>query len=197
LTGAVIALAMPSLVEATEVRVGGSLGFGGAGISTSVLIDGVSTPASLAESPGTASIWAEMPILSAWTIGVEHSRGVSFGPISAGVSFTGITGKWYFLSPIPSVAARDQSSVQIRQWSPYVGLSAGAAFASVARERSKVSLVEGSGAYFGLSGGVDYPLWSRWAIRPEFTSAFTLFSSVVVPTTITYFSIQCSIYTSF
>ncbi len=161
-------------------------------MKTSAEVDGIDTNVDRAEGPGTISIYADRIYNDYWTLSLEHIRGFRFGPLSSGLSFTGIGGKWYFWSPIPSfpVLSPESTHLFIQQFSPYLGAMVVAASGSIYRGNDKVSTVSGSGMYFGLRGGMDFLLQPGFGLRGETSLSTTLSYSEKPQTTLTEFSIR-------
>jgi hypothetical protein len=187
---------LPLGAMAIDIRVGGSLGFGGAGLTKSVLVSSRSTLVSRSEGPGVFSLFAETLLTDKSTFGVEHSRGFGLGPFSSGVSFTGIMWRRYFLGPVPSVIpSKDgRSTLFIKRYIPFVGLASGVAMADISREQDQVGNVKGTGVYFGTKFGLEYPLSRGMGIRPEIIYNMTMMNSSPIPSSLSEFALQCGFY---
>lgn len=195
-----IAIMMCSNVTASDFRLGAAIGFGGAGVSKLVTSETLKTPvqASKSEGPGTLSVFIDYLADDYFLFSFEHYRGFRLGPLSSGVSFSGLAGRWYFLGPAPSVSKRStdlfsfsrlpggysgatpaestngQATLLIKRISPFMGVGIGVANASVTRENDQVTHVESSGMYVSLKMGADYPTAKGSGFRPEFEYSTTL-----------------------
>jgi hypothetical protein len=133
-------------------------------------------------------------------MGFEHMRAIGLGPFSSSASLTGITTRWYFFGPAPSVVAPTAggTSLFIKRYSLFVGITAGVAQATLERDDQVIAVISGSGAYGGMKIGADYPTGQGTGLRPELSYASTTFtqsfSSSIAPPTLTQFSIGCSWY---
>ncbi len=177
---------------ASDLRLGVSLGYGGAGVSGTSIIDTISVPVTRSEGPGTFSLSADTLLSDDFSLGFEHLRGLRLGPFSSQVTFTGLEGRWHFQTPAPSVsrASLDKSLILVRRFSPFIGFGLGIASADVTRSEDAVPEVTGSGLYFGYRMGAEYPLKPGLGLRPEVIFMTTLMS----PNTVNLFSIQCGFY---
>src|SRR4051812_16318201 len=89
-------LLTPFFVHASDWRVGASIGYGGAGLTQTQDVAGTKTSISKAEGPGMFNLYAERLISDRWAVGLESEVGFRLGPFSAGESFNGISGRWYW-----------------------------------------------------------------------------------------------------
>lgn len=144
-------------------------GYGQSAIQRDVLVDGEVQSVIRSEEPLAVRLGVEGLLSDQVAVGVYHSRGVRLGPISSGVSFTGIEGRWHFLSPVPfSVREAANDSQMVRQeWSPFIGVGLGVASASVFRELESVQTVSDSGIYFSGNLGVELALSPGLSARAE------------------------------
>lgn len=193
-----LSFAATNVAEGSQrgVKFGGSLGFGGSGIQQAVQVNGATSVVERSEGPGTIYLFAERLMSDYFSLGLEHSRGFSFGPFSTGSSFTGFAGRYYYLGPAPSVGAvsATETVLVVRRFTPFAGLATGIAEAEIKRDNDLVRSVSGSGIYIGLRTGADYPLAAGIGIRPEMTYSTTFFQSPTLPSTLSEFSLQCGIY---
>lgn len=175
---------------------GASIGLGGTGIQSKVQVDGAETNVERAEGPGTISLFADRIYNDTWSIAIEHIRGFRLGPLSSGLSFTGVGAKWYFWSPIPtySEVSPESTHLFIQQFSPFVGFTTGIASGSIKRTNDKITSVTGSGVYMGLRGGMDYLLKPGIGLRGESSLSTTFSYSEKPVTTITEFSLRIGIF---
>jgi hypothetical protein len=154
----------------SDVRLGLALGFGGAGLSSTVDTSEVgSVPVSRSEGPGMVDIFAEYPLSDRFALGLEHSRGFRLGPFSSGMSFTGVFGRWYFNGPAPSLEASDteKTTLLVRRFVPFLGLGLGVGSGTIERDGDLVPTVSASGVYLGYRFGADVALNRRVELRPE------------------------------
>lgn len=180
-------------------RVGGSVGFGGSGVTQVATVNEQLTIVERSEGPAVISLFADRLMSDYFSLGLEHTRGVNFAPFSMGSSFTGVTGRYYFWGPAASVAETEgtEALLLIRRFTPYAGVAVGAAMANIRRENDLVPNIEGSGLYFGLRVGADYPLAPGIGIRPEFLYSTTLFQSPTLASSLSEYSIGCGLFMHF
>jgi len=175
---------------------GATLGLGGTGIRSSAEVEGATTQVERSESPGAFSLFADRTINDYWTASFEHIRGFRFGPISSGLSFTGVGTKWYFWSPAPNYTdvPAESSHIHIQQLTPFIGLSTGIASGSIKRANDKVSSVSGSGIYLGGRSGFDYTIEPGFGIRSEGSLSFTFTYAEKPATTLAEFSLRIGVF---
>ncbi len=194
---------------ASDFRVGGSLGYGGAGISADEAASSSSTTTSTtttssssslttvqrSEGPGTFSIFVDYQVSDKYMVSLETARGFRLGPFSSGVGFTGVAVRKYF-GTIPAVAqsSPDKTILVVRKYNMFFGLSGGLATGDIYRSDDQVPSVQSSGIYLGFRIGADYPLGPGIGLRPELVYSNTITSSNVNPSTVTLFSLQCGLY---
>lgn len=188
-----------SLAEAKTVsrfRLGGSIGFGGSGVTQVATVNDQLTIVERSEGPAVVSFFADRLMSDFFSLGIEHTRGVNFAPFSMGSSFTGFAARWYFWGPAASVGDTDgeQPLLLIRRFTPYAGGSVGAASATINRPNDLVPTIEGSGVYFGIRLGADYPLAPGIGIRPEFLYSTTIFQSPNLSSSLSEYSIGCGLF---
>ena len=82
----------------------------------------------------------------------------------------------------------------IRRFTPYVGGAVGAAMATIKRDNDLVPSIEGSGVYFGIRLGADYPLAPGIGIRPEFLYSTTIFQSPTLSSSLSEYSLGCGLF---
>jgi hypothetical protein len=194
LLGFLLLSATPGPVaSAHEWRIGGLLGYGGAGVITNQQIDPKSAPTSIsrAEGPGIFTLLIDDAVSDSLVFGFEHSRGFRLGPFSSGASFTGVAWRWYF-SPVPSIArpAEGESTVLIRRYAFYLGAATGVALADIYRENDLVAQTQGSGAYIGFRFGADCMLRPGVGVRYEILSSTTFYASGADAQTLSEFALQ-------
>jgi hypothetical protein len=185
-----------------ELRLGAAVGLGGAGITsleTVTSTDGTTSEAtnvSRSESPGALGFLIEKQFSEHIIGSIDHFRGFRLGPFSTGVSFTGLTVRWYFRDPPPSVPSAgegERKTVHLfKSFSPSVALSSGLGTGSIKRDNDQVPVVSGSGIYMGIALGGDYQLDRGVIWRPEIRSYTTIASSALKPTTLKFFSLNCT-----
>ncbi|MBN8540508.1 MAG: hypothetical protein J0L82_08990 [Deltaproteobacteria bacterium] len=180
-------------------RVGGSVGFGGSGVTQVATVNEQLTIVERSEGPAVISFFADRLMSDYFSLGLEHTRGVNFAPFSMGSSFTGLTGRYYFWGPAASVAESEgtEALLLIRRFTPYAGVGIGAAMASIRRDNDLVPNIEGSGLYFGLRLGADYPLAPGIGIRPEFLYSTTIFQSPTLASSLSEYSLGCGLFMNF
>lgn len=184
-----------SVTAWADVRVGAALGYGGAGIQQTVDVGGVNEAVSRAEGPGMLNLFVDFPVSDKWSVALESELGFRLGPFSSGAQFTGVAARYYFWGSEPgSIRGDSSASIFVRRYTPFIGMQTGVAVASIHRAEDQVPSVYGSGVYFGIKMGFDYPLNFRWGIRPEITYAYTFYSQATPPTVLSEFAAQCGVY---
>ena len=196
-----------SAFTASDYRWGVSIGYGRTGMSsTQPLTSGAIGTVSRADGPVVASIFVDTLLSDSFGLGFEHSRGVNFVPFSAGVSFTGFVSRWYFMGPAPAMMdSPSESTILIKRFVPFYGLTVGLAQADIQRDvNDGAPTVSGSGMFFGMRLGADYPTKLGQGIRPELVVSTTQYSSMFATAKTTYpapliqaFSLQCAWYFNF
>lgn len=188
-------LLVPIFAEAYDLRWGGTIGYGGAGVKQTVEIEGIPTGVQKSEGPGVASIFVENLLSDDFVIGGEHSFGFRFGPFSTGASFTGITGRWYVYGP--AIFKVDESSATstyfVKRYAPFYGFGSGVATAYLTRP-DLAAAVSSSGVYIGFKGGADYSYQQDMIFRYEVIYNTTFMSSVSPASTLSEFALQFGIY---
>lgn len=194
------------VARAGEQRWGFSFGYGGEGITATVPSGGANISANRSEGPLIVGVFYEQLISDTFEFGIEHLRAMSIMPATSEASFTGILGRWYFfgLAPSATSAPPSSSTLFIKRFVPFIGLSTGIARADIQRDAEAVAMVSGSGLYFGARVGADYATAPGRGIRPEIVTATTDFSSSLststsstTPPSLLMFSVQCSWYYDF
>jgi hypothetical protein len=182
--------------DSARYRLGSSIGFGGSGLSQVTSVQDNLTVVERSEGPAVLSLFADRLLTDYLSLGLEHTRGINFAPFSMGSSFSGFTARWYFWGPAASVASveGDKPVLLIRRFTPYIGGAVGAAMATIRRENDLVPLIEGSGVYFGLRIGADYPLAPGLGLRPELIYSTTIFQSSALSSSLSEYSIGCGIF---
>ena len=185
--------------NARRYRIGGSVGFGGSGVTQVTSVNDQLTIVERSEGPAVVSFFADRLMSDFFSLGVEHTRGVNFAPFSMGSSFTGITGRYYFWGPAASVSETEgtEAVLLVRRFTPYAGVGVGAAMASIRRENDLVPNIEGSGLDFGLRIGADYPLAPGIGLRPEFLYSTTIFQSPTLASSLSEYSLGCGLFMLF
>jgi hypothetical protein len=180
-------------------RAGGSVGFGGSGVTQVATVNEELQIVERSEGPAVISLFVDRLMSDYFSLGLEHTRGVNFAPFSIGSSFTGVTGRYYFWGPAASVAETEgtEALLLVRRFTPYAGVGVGAAMASIRRDNDLVPNIEGSGLYFGLRLGADYPLAPGIGIRPEFLYSTTIFQSPTLSSSLSEYSLGCGLFMNF
>ncbi len=193
---AIMAAATPAIAKSSRYRLGGSLGFGGSGVTQVATVQDQLTIVERSEGPAVISIFADRLLSDFFSLGIEHTRGVNFAPFSMGSSFTGVSARWYFWGPAASVGDTEGEKplLLIRRFTPYVGGAVGAAMATIKRDNDLVPSIEGSGVYFGIRLGADYPLAPGIGIRPEFLYSTTIFQSPTLSSSLSEYSLGCGLF---
>lgn len=194
--GLVIAVVFTSgWASAREYRLGLALGFGGTGMKKVAEVEGESKLVERSEAPGIFNFYVESLVSDSLGFGIEHSRGFRLGPFSSGLSFTGLTGRYYFFGGAPSLSpdVTSESTVLIRQLAWFLGGGTGVAQGRITRDADRVLNISGSGVYVGMKVGADVPWKLDMILRPEIIYNMTFFSSDDTAPSLTEFAIQCSI----
>ena len=197
-------LASASRSLASDWRYGFSVGYGGAGSSSSELAkDGTTMKVDRSEGPLIVDAFVDRLMTDTTVLTFEHSRGISLAPFTTGASFTGLAYKWYFMGPAPSMEpSGDGHTVLIKRFIPFAGIAAGLAKINLERDASDlVPVVSHSAAYTGIRLGADYQIAPGQGLRPQLTystSTFTSsFSTAPTPPELSQFALQCGWYFHF
>ncbi len=159
--------------DGNRLRVGGDAGLGVAQVQVS--------GSKRLEKPGTFAVLIDYALSSSMVIGVEHYRTLvnDNGP-SSGVGFTGVIGKYYFISPRAPVLPKDghvvEDEIIIKALTPYIGVSAGVGQASL-RSLNESQAQDRSlsvGGYVGGKIGLEYPVITNWTAFAEGSAASTV-----------------------
>lgn len=171
-----------SLSTAAEhsYRIGGVMGLGGSGISKSVsvtvndqTVDGVAV--SRSNGPGVYGFFIEYPFDSYTSLSLERFQGFSLSPYADGVEFTGVSYKWYYMQPLPSmVKSENSTTLMIKQFVPFVAGAVGIAKGNIDRRTDLVTSVDATGIYFGGHIGADYQFAPNWILRPDIIFGTTM-----------------------
>lgn len=165
-----------------------AIGFGGTGINKNVAVDASGTPdpsgktpeegaetslVERSEGPGTFALGVEYLFSDHMSVSLEHARGYRIGPYSSGVSFSGLSLRWYFKEAAPTNGVTDPhaSTILIKRFTPFAGLGMGIASGQIARDNDLVANLNGSGMYVGARLGADFPLAPEVIVRPELVSS--------------------------
>jgi hypothetical protein len=176
-------------------KIGGVLGFGGAGITSDQEIQEQTITVSRSDNPIVINFWIEFDLSDSETIALGQLRGVSVAPFSTGVQFNGVTWRWFYPNLVPSFKESSEfSTVMIGGFSPYVGLDLGLAQGTIARRNDLVSEVDASSVYYGLRAGVDRQIESGIVGRFELMSGMTFPTKGLVRNSLTAFSLGYGIY---
>jgi hypothetical protein len=183
-----------TVAGATDVRIGGALGYGGTGLTKEVTVNGSSVTAKRSEGPGMGSLFADFLITNRFSLAVDLEWGYRIGPLSSGAQLLGWTGRYYFLGPSPESNLNTETTLFIKRYSPFIGISNGIAALDITRTNDQVQEVRASGMYIGTKIGFDYPLNYKFGIRPEIMYAFTFYSQETPAATVTAFAAQFGLY---
>jgi hypothetical protein len=164
-----------SPAKASSWTVGVFAGFGGQGIKKNAIVeDDQVAEASRSEGPMVLGLSLEKLLSDRWGLAIEHRRGFRIAPLSSGVSFTGVSGRWYYLRNASTLVDADATNyILLRTWSPYVGGAAGFAQGTIKRERNPVPVTSSSGFYVGIKVGLDYHYKPNLLLRPELNYSLT------------------------
>lgn len=191
-------LVLTSYAQAYDLRWGGTIGYGGAGVSEKVGEGSTKTTAQKSEGPGVASFFVENLVSDDFMVGLEHSFGFRFGPFSAGVNFTGLLMKWYFWGPaifrVDEGASADNSTFFVNRYAPFYGFNTGVATAHVTRQNDVVDSISASGVYIGGRVGVDHSVQKDVSYRYEIISNTTFFSTAPDPPKLTEFALSFGVF---
>jgi len=180
-----------SLAEA-QFRVGGLLGFGGTGLTSTTQINEVDVTVKRSDGPFLISFYVEYLLDGYSSLALDHIQGVTLNPYSSGVSFTGGTYKYYYLTAIPSVVTSktNQSTLIIQELSPYIGGSVGLAKGTITRQNDLVSEIAAEGVYMGFRAGVDYQFKPNFIYRGEMMFGMTPGSSGLIQSSLSAFGLS-------
>lgn len=183
-------------IFASDFRYGIAAGLGGTGITQDSTSDsGMTSNVQRSEGPLVISLNLDYQISDRFITSIEDSFGVKFAPYSNGISFIGVSGRWFYKSSPPTyINTTLNSTLLIKQMSPFTGLSFGVATANVERPGDIFPTTKGTGFYFGLKNGFDYQISPTAGIRPEIVYSFTLPPNYGPKTILTEFAIQCGLY---
>lgn len=166
------------------------MGFGGAGLTKTVIIEDEPQEINRAEGPGMLHIFIDRTVKENWVLGFEHLRGYRLGPFTSGVGFTSLIARWHYLGIATDFSLpADRSQVFIKRWSPYTGFSTGLAFGDAVREASDAPKVSASGVHMGIVNGIDYLMRPDFGLRYEIAYHFTFSQSGARPASLTAFSL--------
>lgn len=177
-------------------RYGGAIGYGGMGVHQTQSIDGQDSAVDKSEGPGVLELFIDRRLTERATLGIDHGRGFRFGPASSGVSFTGLTYRWFFWkgAPFPTPTNGQSSTIFVRALYPFIAFSSGLAAADITRHYDKVTNVTGTGVYAGFRIGFEIPMNNSWGIRPEMVSEQTIMPAESPPTSLSAYALQCGFY---
>jgi len=196
---------IPRPANATsDYRYGVAVGYGGEGlVTTATTTTGQTEQVTRSDEPLMLEIFLDKYLSDNFLLSFSHSRGVSVSPLTSGISFTGISGIWYLLGPVSAVTADSGSSIFVKRWAPFAGVSTGFAQAVLTRPGDPVPTVNGSGAFLGIRLGFDVPTSPGHGIRPELVYSSTSYlqsfaaPAATTPPVLTQFSLQCGWYFDF
>jgi hypothetical protein len=166
----------PTITYAASLRAGALTGYGDAVVSTDQI--------DRSESPMGFSFFVEYAFDAHRTFGVEHYRSFDMEAASSAVSLTGISGKWYFLTPVPPALHEEKVSSGVWQsnFSPYGFGGVGFDQSSILARNDDEADASAAGLYLRAGAGVDYPLWGRFGARGEFGYSMTVMGSGSIQT---------------
>lgn len=185
----------PFCFAKNSLRYGFNLGLGGAGLSDTVKISGVPTVVQKSEGPGVGSVYVDNLISDDFSYGFECAFGYRFSPFTSGVSFTGLTSRWYVWGPALSEVSLspEKTTLFSKRYAYFYGLGAGIASASINRRGEAVENLTGSGLYFGPKLGADYSYSKKMSFRYEFQYYSTFLATSKDPT-LTEFALQFGVF---
>ena len=193
----------PGIARA-EFRYGFSLGLGGTGIqkpATVASADGSSSSTKnvvRALIPGTFGMSIDYVLSQTMQLSIEQTRGFSFGPFAAGVSFTGPVYRYYYPRITPNPKEQfDTARLIVHRIVIFAGLGAGVAKGKITTLGDQVPEIEGSGLYVSYRGGLEYLINKTLGIRPEMFFSSTLFSAASNPMKLLEFSAQVALFSYF
>lgn len=168
-------------------------GLGGTGVSEDIMTTAGDTLTNdRSEEPLVFGFSVETHINEKWTLALSHRRGVKMGPFRSGVGFTGLTVRRYFLRPSSYLPPKDSvNTATIQRWAPYIGLGGGIAIGSIKRDEVGGG-AKGSGVFFGIDIGVDYPLYPKLILRPRLFTSATFMDDSATPAVLQELGIGCS-----
>ncbi len=175
-----ILLIFASLYSQADWRVGGGIGYGAAGISTTSQINGVGIAVNRSDGPLAYSLSVEKALSAKSTIGIDLFRGVSLGPFSEGVTFIGMNYRYYYPNMTPfAIGSSDDASTTlvIQEYCPFIGGRFGVAQGQISRNQDLISDVNASGVFVGMQVGFDYQSTSRLVYRTALSTSKTMGSS--------------------
>lgn len=175
-----------------QYRVGGLLGFGGTGLTSTTKINEVDVTVKRSDGPFLLSFFLEYVLQQNTSLAVDLVQGVTLNPYSSGVTFMGGTYKYYYLSSIPSTvkSPNNNSTLLIQELSPYVGGSIGLAKGNISRQNDLVSDIGAEGIYFGFRTGVDYQFAPNFLLRGELMFGMTPGSSGLIQSSLSAFGLM-------
>ncbi|MBN8536593.1 MAG: hypothetical protein J0M15_06035 [Deltaproteobacteria bacterium] len=185
-----------TIFSQADYRVGGLLGLGSTGISSVETISGIELKVNRSDGPGYFGLFVEKLISDTNSLTLGHNRGFLFSPFSSGIGFTGITYRWFFGGPAPSMveSASEQSTMLIKRYAFFLGLEGGIANGTVVRSNDLVPVVSGSGAFMGFHAGWDIQTEPNYVYRYEFVYGLTPPSSGFVKTDLSELAFTAGIY---
>jgi len=174
-----------------QFRVGGMLGFGGTGLTSTTKINEVDITVKRSDGPILISFYAEYLLNINMSLALDHLQGVTLNPYSSGVSFSGATYKYYYLTNIPStvVSKSNQSTLLLKEYSPYIGGSLGLATGTISRQNDLVPEISAQGVYMGIRAGVDYQFAPNLLFRGEIMTGMTPGSSGLIQSSLSAFGL--------
>jgi len=185
-----VILCFGHMVQA-QYRVGGLLGFGGTGLTSTTKINEVDVTVKRSDGPILLSFFAEYVLKHNMSLAFDMIQGITLNPYSSGVTFTGGTYKYYYMNSIPSTvkSAGQNSILMMQEISPYVGGSIGLAKGHISRENDLVPEVSAEGVYFGIRAGADYQFAPNFILRGEMMAGMTPGSSGLIQSSLSAFGL--------
>ena len=179
-----------------EYRLGGYLGVGGTGIKTVSTINNTDVDVQRSNGPGILGASVEFLTSDTRSVSFEHTRGVYLSPFASGVSFTGVTWRWFLGGKAPSVTVKDDqtSYLIVTRKIPFLGVGTGVAAGTITRENDLVPNINASGIYIGFHGGYDYQVDPGKYFRVEAVFAATPTSSGFVKSSLSEFALQIGLF---
>lgn len=185
------ALALPG-----EIRAGAGFGFGGVGLSQNNQVNGAVLKVERSEGPAVATFFVEKVFAHTWTFGLEHSRGISLGPMTSGANLTGVHWKWFYLGPatVTSPPGPGSSLLVIRRLAPYAGFSMGMITADIRRAGDQAAYADGSSLFGGIRLGADHSMGAGWGLRYQLSVSGSLFADSAKSTQLSEFGLTGGIF---
>jgi hypothetical protein len=184
-----------TLAAQADWIVGGFVGFGGAGIKSTVTINATDVPVERSDSPGVFGFFIERSLSENSSLALDHTSGFTLAPYESGVEFNGFTYKYFYPGEMPSVkVSKNESSFLVQKFEPFIGGSFGVAKGVINRQNDLVPSISASGAYFGFHIGADYQLAPGIVTRTEMIVGSSMAPSGFAKATLSEFGLVSGLY---